>query len=320
MKVSTSDRHPINPKARGMFIVLVIGVAVLVITGLIISRNPDWRRLISSRLRLGLAVLDSQRVRSYSRGQFTNIVFLHHSVGHNLIEQGNVRQRFTEAGFNFWDQGYNWEQLRDPEGNTTNYSYYVPDDNTDPDGLAAIFAQPVYRLPLNTLSGLLQHEVIAFKSCFPVSNISDEAQLERYKAYYLSMRQVMDKYPDKIFVILTPPPLNPAETNAEAAARARAFANWLQSDDYLKGRPNLFTFDLFGYLAENDPLSPERHMLRSAYRDGADSHPNPKANQTIGPLFVDFVIKAVESYRANVLTKDKGRTMNSFWSKYEQPS
>ncbi len=301
-------RYTISSKARAIIIILAIGVSALGVASLMIRRNPDWRHSISSRLRLGLAVLDSQRVRSSGHGQFTNIVFLHHSVGHNLIEQGDVRSKFTEAGFSFWDQGYNWEQLRDPHGNPTNYSYYVPDDNTDPDGLAAIFAQPVYRLPLNTLSGLLQHEVIAFKSCFPVSHISDDAQLARYKTYYLSMRNVMDKHPDKIFIILTPPPLNPAETNAEAAARARTFADWLKSDEYLKGHPNLFTFDLFGYLAESDPMSPERYMLRAAYRDGTDSHPNREANRTIGPLFVDFVIKAVESYRASITTK---------WSQYE---
>ena len=30
---------------------------------------------------------------------------------------------------------------------------------------------------------------------------------------------------------------------------------------------------------------------------GADSHPNLKANEAIGPVFVDIVLKAVERYR-----------------------
>jgi hypothetical protein len=38
-------------------------------------------------------------------------------------------------------------------------------------------------------------------------------------------------------------------------------------------------------------------MLRRAYRDGSDSHPNRTANETIGTLFVDFVIGAAERYR-----------------------
>ncbi len=37
-------------------------------------------------------------------------------------------------------------------------------------------------------------------------------------------------------------------------------------------------------------------MLRQGYRDGEDSHPNRKANETIAPIFVEFVIDAIEDY------------------------
>ena len=84
----------------------------------------------------------------------------------------------------------------------------------------------------------------------------------------------------------------------QAAARARAFSNWLTSDEYLSGHPNVFTFDLFDSLAEADPTAPDCNMLREAYRDGTDSHPNATANETIGPRFVDFVINTVHTYRA----------------------
>ena len=97
---------------------------------------------------------------------------------------------------------------------------------------------------------------------------------------------------------MTPPPLNPAETNVEAAARARAFANWLQSDEYLSGHPNVFAFDFFGYLAEDDPTCPDYNMLRQVYREDSDSHPNQTANETIGPVFVDFIVDSVQSYSA----------------------
>jgi hypothetical protein len=58
------------------------------------------------------------------------------------------------------------------------------------------------------------------------------------------------------------------------------------------------TFDLFGNLAESDPASLDYNMLRKDYRDGSDSHPNRIANETIGPLFADFVIQAIQNYRA----------------------
>jgi len=243
-------------------------------------------------------VFDSPSISSLDHSDFSNVIFLHNSTGHNLIEQGGVRERLTEAGYDFWDHGYNSQGLRRPGGSLAGYSYNIPDDNTDPDGLARVFAQQAYGLPLNAFSGLLQHKVIAFKSCFPVSHISSDEQLEQYKSYYLDMREVMDQHLDRIFIVVTPPPLNPAETNAKAAGRARAFADWLRCDEYLSGHPNVFTFDFFGHLAEDDPTSPDYNMLRREYREGSDSHPNQTANETIGPLFVGFILDAVQSYRA----------------------
>ena len=214
-----------------------------------------------------------------------------------MIEQGSVREGFTAAGYSFWDQGYNTYQLRDPAGRQTGYAYHVPADNTDPDGLLTIFSQPAFGLPLNTLSGLMQHEVIAFKSCFPASDITSDQQLEERKEWYRKMRDTMDQHPDKLFIVMTQPPLNPAATNSDIAARARSFANWLKSDEFLKGHPNIVTFDLFDQLAESNPQRPDFNMLRQGYREGADSHPTRIANETIGPQFVDFVSNAIEQYK-----------------------
>jgi hypothetical protein len=276
----------------------VIGILVvlaLLVMYLIAGRGFGLLRLVD----LLRAVMDSRSVSSYSLGDFTNVVFLHHSTGHNLIEQGGVRERFTAAGYDFWDHGYNPTGLRNAAGEYTGYSYNIPGDNTDPDGLARIFTQRPRGLPLNAFSGLLQHEVIAFKSCYPASQITSDEQLAQYKAYYLAMRDVMDQHPDRVFIVMSPPPLNPAATDAGAAARARAFAEWLQSEEYLAGHPNVFAFDLFGHLAEGDPASPDYNMLRAEYRpEGEDSHPNAVANETVGPLLADFVMRAAEDYKA----------------------
>jgi hypothetical protein len=287
-------RACLKSKVGVIGIVVVLGILALPVIYLIRGRGFGLWRVAH----LGRAVIDSRSVSGYSRGDFTSVIFLHHSTGHNLIEQGGVRERFTEAGYDFWDHDYTWPGLRRPDGSLSGYSYNIPDDNTDPDGLAGIFAQRVRGLPLNAFSGLLQHEVIVFKSCFPVSHIDSSEQLDEYKSYYLDMRDVMNGHLDKIFIVMTPPPLNPAETDAKAAARARAFANWLKSEEYLSGHPNVFTFDFFGHLAEDDPASPDINMLRREYREGSDSHPNQMANETIGPLFVDFIVDAVWSYRA----------------------
>jgi len=103
---------------------------------------------------------------------------------------------------------------------------------------------------------------------------------------------------DHIFIAFSTPPLHPCATAPDRAARARAFANWLKSNEYLAGHPNLFCFDFFNLLAESDPARPDYNMLRAAYRPaGCDSHPNTLANQTIGPILVNFVDQAVQTYR-----------------------
>jgi hypothetical protein len=284
--------------------VLLLALLVLLSAHLVTGRWWGVRSLARTVVSTVQAVSHRQTVSSYSLGHFTNIIFLHHSTGNNLIEQGGVRERFTQAGYSFWDHSFNYQGLRDPAGKLTGYSYSVPNDNTDPDGLAQIFAQKIYDLPLNTLSGLFQHEVIIFKSCFaPANNITSDQQLEQYKAWYLGFRNVMDQRPDKVFIVVTDPPLNPAETNSQEAARARAFANWLKSSEYLNGHRNVFTFDFYGYLAENDPASPDYNMLQKAYREGSDSHPNQIANKAMGPLFTDFVIRAIQDYRAAVASR-----------------
>ena len=49
----------------------------------------------------------------------------------------------------------------------------------------------------------MQYDVIAFKSCFPTSNIQSDEQLADYKSYYLSIRDRMDEYPYKVFIVVT---------------------------------------------------------------------------------------------------------------------
>jgi hypothetical protein len=294
--------HPLVKAAAIILVVTVVLFVSLFAYRMATGRSLGLRSFAGSPVRftksLIKAVMDRQSVRETSQGKLSNVIFLHHSVGRNLIEQGNLRQEFSAAGYQFWDHDYNDTGLTDFNGNPAGYSYNIPGDNTDVDGLARIFQQKVFPLPVNTLSGLLQHEVIVFKSCFPVNNIVSDEQLDQYKSYYRSIRATVDRYPNKVFIVLTSPPLNPSETSPEIAARARVFASWLKSEEFLSGHPNLFTFDFYNLLAEDNPNKPDFNMLRQDYRDGADSHPNQKANRVIGPLLVDFVNQAVQEYRA----------------------
>jgi len=178
------------------------------------------------------------------------IIFLHHSCGHNLIEQGSVREGLSARGYEFYDHGYNGDGLRLADGTWTGTNYDIPGDNTDPDGLAELFAQPLHDPADNAFSHLMQYDVIMFKSCFTTSSIWSDDLLAQNQDYYRSIRTRMDEFPDKLFIIVTQPPHVPLNSDKEEAARARAFADWLQSEEFLEGRPNVMVFDFFGHITQ----------------------------------------------------------------------
>jgi hypothetical protein len=297
----------VKPRRRALIIlssvalsIVLFAAALLVVRG-IPGRGTELRSLPRTLLSTMMAVANQNKVVQSNAGDISDIIFLHHSTGNNLIEQGGLRELFSQAGYDFWDQSYNDQGLRDPQGKLTGYAYPVPGDNTDPDGLARIFHQRAYHLPVNVLSGLLQHDVIIIKSCFaPANQITSDQQVEIFKSYYLEIRDSMAQYPEKLFIILTTPPLNPVETNSQQARRARALAEWLKSPAFLNGQSNIVVYDLFAQLAENDPASPEYNMLRKEYRDGGDSHPNRAANQEIAPVIANSIINAIQTYRSSI--------------------
>ena len=271
-------------------LITMIGIGVLVM-------GPRlWRVLTRWLAYMPMPVYEEPMA---SQGDYTNVIFLHHSVGRALIAEGNVRPMLTELGYQFWDHGYNSQGLVRPDGRRVWANYRIPGTgkagNTDVDGVAELFSQSVTDPPENAFSRLLQHEVIITKSCFPNSAIKSDEMQEQFQTWYLQVRDTMDQHPDRMFIIVTTPPLHPLATNVDEAHWARAVANWLTSDAYLAGHPNVFVFDFFDLLAD-----PSTNMLRADYQrspEEPDSHPNRLANETIGPLFVEFIDEAVQTYR-----------------------
>lgn len=265
-----------------------------------INRRTAWR-VQSNLLRHAVLPVCLAWAAGAPAGAFTNLFFLHHSTGSGLINGG---MRAEIAAFNashgtafaFWDHGYNNTGLTDPSGSVLGISYHVPGDNTDPDGLHYLWTSPEADAAACRSQILANHEVISFKSCYPASYISGPGELAQYQAWYLAMRDVFDQYPGRLFVVMSTPPLHRLSTSAAAANYARQFADWLKSAAYLAGHRNLACFDLFDYLAGPD------NMLKYEYEQShstGDSHPNDAANQTVGPIFADFLIAAAMNYSPN---------------------
>ncbi len=245
------------------------------------------------------------------------VIFLHQSTGAELIKDGNVRGLLGRQApcMRLWDYAYNppsiaglargiiqrpalmpgyYYGLGDATGNRHGAVWHVA--NTDPDGLAWMFGQPITDPAANAISHLLQFDVIAFKSCFTIFPIQNEGQLERYKQGYRAVADVMARHPDKLFIPLTPPPLRASLCTPEQAARARQFAQWIMSEDFHGGRANVVTYDLFDALAAPDSGGSQANTLRQEYcrPDASDSHPNTLANRTVAAQWAPFLARTIE--------------------------
>ena len=105
--------------------------------------------------------------------------------------------------------------------------------------------------------------MIMVKSCYPASNIGDDAQLEADKGYYRTIAARMDQYPNKLLIIVSNPPQVPGATNAAEASRARALNNWLLSGEFQNGHANVKVFDLFGCVTMFEKDTPKGFALES---------------------------------------------------------
>ena len=72
------------------------------------------------------------------------------------------------------------------------------------------------------------------------------------KGIYADLLTYFATRQDRLFVVITAPPLAAGETDASHAANARAFNNWLVND-WLDGYPhaNVAVFDYYNVLTSN---------------------------------------------------------------------
>lgn len=226
-----------------------------------------------------------------------SLFLLHHSTGRHFIDDGNVRQIIADlevnqgTHFNFWDHDYTYIGLMNPEGQLMGYHYGNDLAETDPVDLHHLWTTANAARD----SILNNHQIIAFKSCYPACHIDSDGLLEQYKTWYNEMADVFDQYPEKVFVVLSPPPLHRLRTNVGESDRARAFANWL-GGEFLADHTNIQFFNLFDYLAQADDGSDTRNMLRYEFErshDTDDSHPNEEGNIQAGQAFAEALVGAV---------------------------
>ncbi len=217
------------------------------------------------------------------------VLFIHRSVGHNLIHDGSVydllKRRKTPFTFNDYDQ--NTDTLTDADGQQQAPGFTFPGGNTRPADYAEIFSEEVAPHYQPIQDKALAHDIIIIKSCYPNSNIASDNELAAIKDHYQSIAAFFALRKDKQLIILTSPPLVPLLTKKGHADRARQLATWLQNETLAT---NVSVFNFFDLLAAPDQ-GRGANMLRRTYRRWlpVDSHPNAKASREIAPKFIDYL-------------------------------
>ncbi|PID93629.1 MAG: hypothetical protein CSA95_06885 [Bacteroidetes bacterium] len=230
--------------------------------------------------------------------------FLSHSVGHAVFQEGGVEAIIdaynTTHGTSFQvehvyypDYPYEWDNYP--------YDYW----NLWVNG-ACDSGEP-YIECLDTM--LERYGIIIYKHCYPGAGIGVDPEvpdisspykcLANYKLQYRALREKMDAFPHKKFIVWTLAPLHRLATYPEEALRARQFVNWVK-DEWLfedgQPHPNIYIFDFFNIVAESDlnPSQGEVNCLKYEYEqshNGDDSHPNTAANLVAGEEFANFIIE-----------------------------
>jgi hypothetical protein len=228
------------------------------------------------------------------------MIFLHHSVGRTILYAGGLQRLLLERGIFASGATYG-----DEIGQHTDVLDWPPKFAKEMEKILTFKSHPDRYYTDGT-----RNRIVAFKSCYPNSNIVDGSAvggdaasaartLENYQAVFAALRPEMLKRADTLFIYLTAPPLVPEKTTPENAARARAFNDWLIGEFLPQYREvsdsdNFAVFDLFGFLAGPD------NTLKEGYRvdQPADSHPNDEASRLAAEAFVEFLEPLWENWQA----------------------
>jgi len=226
----------------------------------------------------------------YNRQFSKQLLFIHHSVGENWLNEGGLRDSLAGLGVGVHSATYGSDigQETDMSDWATKFDRYF-------DKMLKYDVRPDILYP-----GDMENDIIMFKPCFPNSDVAAEGTppgnphdkaltVWNYKSVFENLLERFSKAPGKLFIYVTAPPLVPGETSAENAARAREFNNWVKNDfaaEYKQrtGLENFLVFDLFDVLADSS------NYLKSEYRrSDTNSHPNDDGSRAATVNFMRFI-------------------------------
>jgi hypothetical protein len=282
------------------------------------------------------AVTDVQADNPNPPASTVKLIFIHHSCGSNWLRNNNGGLGIALSDSNYFvsDTNYGWGP--DTIGDNTDIGHWWTWLRAPRSGsyLAALYAESdqhssYSRLPTDP-SG--ENEIIMFKSCYPNSNLrGDPAEnpppigsnplrgqscgsphhtVANAKSIYNDLLEYFGSRQDKLFVVITAPPVQ----NATHASNARAFNTWLV-EEWLNAYPhnNVAVFDFYNVLTSNGGnwhtndlgWATGNHHRRhneaieymtdqgtntAAYpNDGSNNHPSSAGNQKASSEFLPLL-------------------------------
>lgn len=251
-----------------------------------------------------------EKVESTQPQQPVKLIFIHHSTGENWLTDGygDLGRTLDENNYFVSDTNYGWgPNAIGDRTDIPDWLEWFRSDQTD-EYMQAIFSEygqhSSYSRALNDPGG--ENQIILFKSCFPNSDLSgspddgagDYAEISVAGAKYV-YNEILTYFatrPDKMFVVITAPPLS----DRTHAANARAFNlwlvnDWLKENDYTSG--NVFVFDFYNVLTGDDA----HHTMKDGsvehiagnqntlFYPSGDDHPSVEGSQKATREFVPLL-------------------------------
>jgi hypothetical protein len=202
------------------------------------------------------------------------LIFIHHSTGENWLgdDHGELGKTLRDNNYFVSDTNYGWGP--DSIGDTTDIGHWhlwfrSADATTY---MNAVYAENGQHSSYSRLAADPggANEIVMFKSCFPNSALkgnpgdpvpaiannplrgqdaySDAHTVANAKGIYIDILEYFKAHQEKLFVVITAPPLQ----DPTHSSNARAFNQWLVYD-WLGQYPhdNVFVFDFFNVLTTN---------------------------------------------------------------------
>jgi hypothetical protein len=238
------------------------------------------------------------------------LIFIHHSTGENWLTDGygDLGRTLDQNHYFVSDTNYGWGP--DGIGDRTdipNWTEWFAGENTQTylDALLNESGQhSSYTRTLSDPGG--ENEIIMFKSCFPNSALEGDPNdppdpegwlsVGHAKYVYNEILRYFATRPDKLFVVITAPPLS----DSTYAENARAFNQWLLNDwlsenDYRLN--NVFVFDFYNVLTSPDGHhryndGQVEHLLadqNTLYYPSGDDHPSGEGSRKATEEFVPLL-------------------------------